>query len=58
MSITQAEISKTFDLMNQRSDAPKLTVEQYNAIDLLILGKTDKEWTEPMILDRYLSNSI
>jgi hypothetical protein len=52
MSITQAEISKTFDLMNQRSDAPKLTVEQYNAIDLLILGKTDKEWTEPMILDR------
>lgn len=46
MSITQAEISKTFDLMNQRSDAPKLTVEQHNAIDLLILGKTDKDVSE------------
>jgi DNA-binding CsgD family transcriptional regulator len=46
MSITQAEINKTFDLMNQRSDAPKLTPEQLNAIDLLILGKTDKEVSE------------
>ena len=46
MSITQAEISKTFDLMNSRSPAPKLTPEQLNAIDLLILGKTDKEVSE------------
>lgn len=46
MSITQAEISKTFDLMNQRSDAPNLISEQLNAIDLLILGKTDKEVSE------------
>ncbi len=46
MSITQAEISKTFDLMQQRSDAPNLTPEQLNAVDLLILGKTDKEVSE------------
>jgi DNA-binding CsgD family transcriptional regulator len=46
MSITQKEISNTFDLMQQRSDAPKLTPEQLNAIDLLILGKTDKEVSE------------
>jgi hypothetical protein len=46
MSITQKEINNTFDLMQQRSDAPKLTPEQLNAIDLLILGKTDKEVSE------------
>lgn len=46
MSITQKEINNTFDLMQQRSDAPKLTVEQLNAVDLLILGKTDKEVSE------------
>lgn len=46
MSITQKEISNAFDLMQQRSDAPKLTPEQLNAIDLLILGKTDKEVSE------------
>jgi DNA-binding NarL/FixJ family response regulator len=32
--------------MQERSDAPKLTPEQLNAVDLLILGKTDKEVSE------------
>jgi len=32
--------------MQERSDAPKLTPEQLNAIDLLILGKTDREVSE------------
>ena len=36
----------TFDLMQERSPAPKLTPEQLNAIDLLILGKTDREVSE------------
>jgi hypothetical protein len=33
-------------LMQDRSDAPNLTPEQLNAIDLLILGKTDREVSE------------
>jgi len=32
--------------MQDRSEAPKLTPEQLNAIDLLILGKTDREVAE------------
>ena len=46
MTLTQEQISKTFELMQERSPAPKLTSEQLNAIDLLILGKTDKEVSE------------
>ncbi|MHB8118529.1 MAG: hypothetical protein ACYDHX_07390 [Methanothrix sp.] len=43
MTLTQELISKTFDQMKERSEAPKLTPEQLNAIDLLILGKADRE---------------
>lgn len=43
MKLTKEQISKTFELMQDRSDAPQLTPEQLNAIDLLILGKTDRE---------------
>lgn len=39
MTLTQEQISKTFELMQERSDAPKLTPEQLNAIDLLILAR-------------------
>jgi DNA-binding NarL/FixJ family response regulator len=46
MELTKEQISKTFELMQERSDAPKLTPEQLNAVDLLILGKTDKEVSE------------
>lgn len=46
MTLSQEQISKTFELMQERSDAPKLTPEQLNAIDLLILGKTDREVAE------------
>jgi hypothetical protein len=46
MNLTQEQISKTFELMKERSPAPKLTPEQLNAIDLLILGKTDREVSE------------
>ena len=46
MELTKEQISKTFDSMQERSDAPKLTPEQLNAVDLLILGKTDKEVSE------------
>ena len=46
MTLTQEQISKTFELMQERSEAPKLTPEQLNAIDLLILGKTDREVAE------------
>ena len=42
----QEQISKTFDSMQERSPAPKQTPEQLNAIDLLILGKTDKDVSE------------
>jgi hypothetical protein len=46
MTLTQEQIDKTFELMQERSEAPKLTPEQLNAIDLLILGKTDREVAE------------
>ena len=46
MTLSQEQISKTFELMQDRSAAPKLTPEQLNAIDLLILGKTDREVAE------------
>lgn len=46
MTLSQEAISKTFELMQERSPAPKLTPEQLNAIDLLILGKTDREVSE------------
>jgi DNA-binding NarL/FixJ family response regulator len=46
MELTQEAISKTFESMQERSPAPKLTPEQLNAVDLLILGKTDKEVSE------------
>jgi hypothetical protein len=46
MTLTQEQINETFELMQERSEAPKLTPEQLNAIDLLILGKTDREVAE------------
>jgi hypothetical protein len=46
MTLTQEQISKTFAQMQDRSETPKLTPEQLNAIDLLILGKTDREVAE------------
>ena len=46
MTLTQEKISKTVELMQERSEAPRLTPEQLNAIDLLILGKTDREVAE------------
>jgi len=46
MTLTQEQIDKTFKLMQERSEAPKLTPEQLNAIDMLILGKTDREVAE------------
>ena len=52
MSLTQEQISNTFNQMQERSDAPKLTPEQLNAIDLLIFGKTDKEVAETIGVGR------
>jgi DNA-binding CsgD family transcriptional regulator len=52
MSITQEEITKTFDAMQSRSLPPKLTPEQLNAIDLLIFGKTDKDVAETIGIGR------
>ena len=52
MSITEEEISKTFEQMAERSTPPKLTPEQLNAIDLLIFGKTDKEVAESIGVGR------
>lgn len=40
------ELNKMADKLWDRSPAPKLTPEQLNAIDLLILGKTEKEVSE------------
>jgi hypothetical protein len=40
------ELNKMADRLWDRSPAPKLTPEQLNAIDLLILGKTEKEVSE------------
>ena len=52
MSITQEEINRTFEQMQQRSSPPNLTPEQLNAIDLLIFGKTDKEVAETIGVGR------
>jgi len=40
---TEEELNKMQNRLWDRSPAPRLTIEQYNAIDLLILGKTDRE---------------
>jgi hypothetical protein len=40
------EINRMVDNLSGRETAPKLTPEQLNAIDLLILGKTDREVSE------------
>jgi len=40
---TEKELDKMQNMLWERSPAPRLTVEQLNAIDLLILGKTDRE---------------
>lgn len=52
MSLTQEQITETFNSMAERSPAPKLTPEQLNAIDLLIFGKTDKEVAETIGVGR------
>jgi DNA-binding CsgD family transcriptional regulator len=45
-------INEMVELMEDRSDAPRLTPEQLNAIDLLIFGKTDKEVAETLGIGR------
>ena len=40
---TEKELNEMQNRLWDRSPAPRLTPEQLNAIDLLILGKTDKE---------------
>lgn len=46
MSKDVDELNKMADKLWDRSPAPRLTPEQLNAIDLLILGKTDREVSE------------
>lgn len=46
------ELNKMADRLWDRSPAPRLTPEQLNAIDLLILGKTDKEVAETIGVGR------
>jgi len=46
MSKDVDELNKMADKLWDRSPAPGLTPEQLNAIDLLILGKTDREVSE------------
>ena len=46
MSKEVDELNKMQDRLWDRSSAPRLTPEQLNAIDLLILGKTDREVSE------------
>ena len=43
---TEEELGKMQDRLWDRSSAPRLTPEQLNSIDLLILGKTDREVAE------------
>jgi hypothetical protein len=43
---TEKELNAMQNRLWDRSPAPKLTPEQLNAIDLLILGKTDREVSE------------
>ena len=42
-------INEMVEQMQDRSPAPRLTPEQLNSIDLLILGKTDREVSEPKL---------
>ena len=42
----EKELGKMQERLRDRSPAPRLTPEQLNAIDLLILGKTDREVSE------------
>jgi hypothetical protein len=56
MSTLENKIEEELDKMQKRlwdrSPAPRLTPEQLNAIDLLILGKTDKEAAETIGVGR------
>jgi DNA-binding CsgD family transcriptional regulator len=49
---TEEELNKMQNRLWDRSPAPRLTPEQLNAIDLLILGKTDKEVAETIGVGR------
>lgn len=49
---TEEELNKMQNRLWDRSPAPRLTPEQLNAIDLLILGKTDKEVAETLEIGR------
>ena len=49
---TEKELGKMQERLWDRSPAPRLTPEQLNAIDLLILGKTDKEVAETIGIGR------
>ena len=49
---TEEELGKMQERLWARSSAPRLTPEQLNAIDLLILGKTDKEVAETIGIGR------
>jgi DNA-binding CsgD family transcriptional regulator len=49
---TEEELGKMQSRLWGRSPAPRLTPEQLNAIDLLILGKTDKEVAETIGIGR------
>lgn len=55
-SMSNDKTEKALDQMQKnlwdRSPAPRLTPEQFNAIDLLILGKTDKEVAETIGIGR------
>lgn len=46
MDLDPDKINKMVERMSSRPPAPRLTPEQLNAIDLLILGKTDREVCE------------
>lgn len=49
---TEEELGKMQERLWDRSPAPRLTPEQLNAIDLLILGKTDREVAETIGIGR------
>ncbi len=49
---TEEELNKMQNRLWDRSPAPRLTPEQLNAIDLLILGKTDREVAETIGIGR------
>jgi len=48
----EKELGKMQERLWDRSPAPRLTPEQLNAIDLLILGKTDKDVAETLGIGR------